>query len=557
MLRRLYIRDLVIVRELTLEFAPRMTALTGETGAGKSILIDALGLALGDKANTNLIREGCARAEVTAAFDLAGQPEINAWLAERALDDEDECLLRRVIAAEGRSRAFVNGSPVPIQTLRDLGVRLIDVHGQHAHQSLLRPAAQRRLLDSYGRHDQALAAVTQAYRAFSATTARLDQLRAAAADRANRLDLLRFQVGELREAALPAEELEARHAEQRRLAHAEQLLADTTALAELLYESDAAVQPALARALQMMEELLRLDPTLAEARDLLESARIQVEEAAAQLRDYGGRVEPDPQRLAEIDAELGRLHDLARKHRVAPETLADHLALLEEERAGLEHADETLATLEQAASTSWEEYRRAAARLSELRRATAHRLAEIVTASMQELAMVGGRFAIEVAELSEDQAAVHGRDAISFQVAANPGQSLAPLAQVASGGELSRISLAIQVATAGCGEVPTLIFDEVDVGIGGAVAEIVGRLLRQLGESRQVMCVTHLPQVAAQAHRHQRVSKRTHGDATLTEVTPLDDAARAREIARMLGGVDITPKTIAHAAEMMRLARPG
>jgi DNA repair protein RecN (Recombination protein N) len=550
MLRQLHVKDLVIVRRLALELEPGMTALTGETGAGKSILIDALGLALGEKADGALIRAGRERAEVAAVFDVDRLPAVRQWLDERDLGTA-ECILRRVVPREGRSRAFVNGSPVPVQTLRELGALLVDIHGQHAHQSLLHRAAQRQLLDSYAGHLDALAQVAQRYADYRQARRQLDDLTAAAADRANRLDFLRYQVQELEHGAQPAEALEALDEEQRRLAHAERLLGDTAALAESLYEADDAVQRVLARAVQQLDELLPFDPALSESRELLESARIQVEEAAGTLRDYAGRIELDPERLQQVEEQLERIHQLARKHRVPPAGLAAHLDALRGELDRLQHADETLAALQGRAETLQRDYLEAAGKLSDRRRRAGQRLAQEVTAAMQGLAMRGGRFDVAVRPLPEAQAGAQGLDEVEFLVTANPGQPLAPLSRVASGGELSRISLAIQVASAGCGEVPTLIFDEVDVGIGGAVAEIVGRLLRQLGESRQVLCVTHLPQVAAQSHQHLQVAKRTDGKHTETGIAPLEAATRIQEIARMLGGVDITEQTLAHAAEMI------
>ena len=551
MLRELHIRDLVIVRQLELEFRPGMTALTGETGAGKSVLIDALGLALGEKTDPALIRAGCARAEVTAGFDVAAIPAARAWLAERDLDHGDDCLLRRVIVREGRSRAFVNGSPVPGQALRELGECLVDIHGQHAHQSLLRRAAQRQLLDGYGDHSAILTRVGEAHAAYRQTLRDLEALSAAASDRASRSDFLRFQVDELSDLDLQPGELERLDDEQHRLAHAERLRGESLGLADVLYDADDALQPALARAVQRLDELARIDPQLGEPRELLESARIQVEEAAGALRDYAEGVDLDPARLSLVDERLARIHDLARKHRVAPEALAERHRQLRSELDELDHADGSLARLREQAETRWAAYAAAAADLSRYRQAAAQQLAATVTEAMQGLAMAGGQFEIRLKTLAAEQAGPSGMDDVEFLVSANPGQPLAPLAKVASGGELSRISLAIQVATAGCGEVPTLIFDEVDVGIGGAVAEMVGRLLNRLGQTRQVLCITHLPQVAAQARQHLQVSKRSDGKTTETRIATLGADERKHEIARMLGGLDITEQTLAHAHEMM------
>jgi DNA repair protein RecN (Recombination protein N) len=549
MLRQLFIQDLVIVHRLDLDLEPGMTALTGETGAGKSILIDALGLALGEKADVTLIRSGCERAEVTAVFDVTSA--LAGWLNDHDLLADSECILRRVVARNGRSRAFINGSPAPIGQLRELGAALVDIHGQHAHQSLLRKSAQRELLDNYGDHHATIDKVASAFAALCRVQGVLSELEQAAADRANRLDYLTFQVAELDELNLHEEEWQVLGEEQRRLAHAEQLRGETAALADLLFESELSVQPMLSNVSRRLAPLAELDEQLNEVKDLLESARIQVEEASTTLRDYADRIDLDPQRLAEIDERLARIHDLARKHRLEPPDLPARWQTLTEELTRLQHADESVAELQEQVEQHARAYRRVAAELTKRRNATARRLSTIVTEAMQGLAMPGGRFDVAVNTLAKDKAAPHGLDEVEFLVSANPGQSLAPLARVASGGELSRISLALQVAAADCGEVPTLIFDEVDVGIGGAVAEMVGRLLRELGKARQVLCVTHLPQVAAQSHHHLRVTKESTEESTETKLIVLNAHTRVEEIARMLGGLEVTKQTLAHAAEMI------
>jgi len=551
MLSHLHIQDLVIVHALSLDLRAGMTALTGETGAGKSILIDGLGLALGDKADPAMIRAGCERAEVSAVFDITALPAVQAWLAERELAAGDECILRRVLVREGRSRAFINGSPTTRQALAELGEQLLAIHGQHAHQLLLRPTAQRVLLDAYAGHTALLQRVADAHQRLRHAEQALDALREAARDRASRLEFLRFQVSELDELDLAAGELDELADQQTRLAHAEQLQRDSAALADLLYESDRAVAPTLGRATGLLEQLSRLDPQLDEGRGLLDSARIQVEEAANLLRHYADDVALDPQQLAAVDERLGRAHDLARKHRIEPEALPDHHQTLRAELQQLEHADQAEDQLAAEAASARQDYQAAATALHKSRRKAAKQLAATVTDSMQTLAMAGGRFGVVVDCPADAPPGAHGSDQVRFEVAANPGQPAGPLNKVASGGELSRISLAIQVATAGCDEVPTLIFDEVDVGIGGAVAEIVGQLLSSLGEARQVLCVTHLPQVAAQAHQHLKVSKQTDGRTTLTGIATLAEDDRVAEIARMLGGVKITDQTLAHAREMI------
>ncbi|RMG34630.1 MAG: DNA repair protein RecN [Gammaproteobacteria bacterium] len=550
MLTHLTIRNLVIVRELELEFASGMTALTGETGAGKSILIDALGLTLGDKASPALIRTGCERAEVSSEFDLSDCPAALAWLQAHDLDEDTQCQLRRVLVREGRSRAYVNGRPIPQSQLRELGERLLDIHGQHAHQSLVRPAAQRDLLDAYAGAASLREAVSSAYQAVQEARSELDDLRQAAADRDNRIDYLTFQIGELEPVAPLARDLNALESEHARLAHAERLQQETAEIAQALVEGDPDVGSQLGRLHRQLLELAELDPQLAAPAELLESAVIQVEEAGQALRHYRDGLEIDPARLQTLDDQLGRLHELARKHRVE---VAELPALLDRFRAELETltaADHHLEQLQSRIRTLQTAYEKAAKQLSSARREAAQRLSETVSDYMQRLNMQGGRFEV-ACEADPDNPTRHGVDRIRFMVSANPGQPLAPLAEAASGGELSRISLAIQVATADCSDIPTLIFDEVDVGIGGAVAEIVGRMLRGLGERRQVLCVTHLPQVAARAHHHLLVQKQTGKAHTETRIEPLEPAQRVQEIARMLGGVEITAQTLAHAQEML------
>jgi len=552
MLTHIAIRDLVIVSRLELELAYGMTALTGETGAGKSILIDALGLALGEKADAGMIRGGCERAEVTAAFDLGHCSEARDWLAEQALDDRDDCVIRRVLVREGRARAFINGRSASGAQLRDLGDLLVDIHGQHAHQSLLRPAAQCTLLDAYGGQQRRAAEVAELHRRWRELDTRLRALTAARQQRAERMDLLRFQVQELGDLSLGEGELDALDAEQRRLANLGSLQGITAALVERLYDGDGALRDQLGHAGSELASLADIDPRLKETRELVDSATVQVEEAASNLRQYLDDLDMDPRRLAEVEERLGRIHDLARKYRVLPEQLLATLAERETELHALEQDDQAAGTLEADRDAAFKALLDAGRALSEARRAAAERLGETVTASMQELGMAGGHFAVGLERLADAEVNANGLDSIAFQVSANPGQPLQPLAKVASGGELSRISLAIQVATAELGRIPTLVFDEVDVGIGGGVAEIVGRLLRRLGEARQVLCVTHLPQVAAQAHAQLRVQKQAIDGQTYTEIAPLGEDTRVDEIARMLGGTEITATTRAHAAEMLR-----
>jgi DNA repair protein RecN (Recombination protein N) len=551
MLSHIFIKDLVIVSRLELDLGAGMTALTGETGAGKSILIDALGLALGEKADSSMIRAGCERAEVSASFDLGHCPAALAWLREQALDGGEDCLLRRVLVRSGRARAFINGQAATNAQLQTLGDLLVDIHGQHAHQSLLRPAAQMGLLDGYGGLTEEAAGVAQSFQQLRALDRRWRELTSARDERAARIDLLSFQIGELDELALADGELEGLDAEQRRLANLGGLQGTTAALVDLLYDGEPALRDQLSHAAVELTGLTLLDPKLTETAELLEAATVQVEEAASNLRQYLDELDLDPARLAEVEARLGRIHELARKYRVLPEQLLDTLETLRAELTELEQADADLGTLERDRTAAREMFMAKAKALSAARAEAAARLADTVTEAMQTLGMAGGRFEITVDIGNEASAGSQGLDRVGFLVSANPGQPLQPLAKVASGGELSRISLAIQVATAECGRVPTLVFDEVDVGIGGRVAEIVGRLLRRLGESRQVLCVTHLPQVAAQGHAQLRVAKQAIDGRTFTEITTLSAAERVDEVARMLGGAEITATTRAHAEEML------
>ena len=553
MLTHIHIRDFVLVDELELELDGGMTALTGETGAGKSILVDALGLLLGDRAEASWVRHGSERAEISASFRLDGLEQARGWLAEQELDSgEEECQLRRVISREGRSRAFINASPVPLQSLRELGDRLVDIHGQHEHQSLVRQDVQRALLDGFGAHGEALAAVGAAHGRWRALQEELEGLRAITAERDSRLEFVRFQVGEMEGLQLRAGELGELEEEHARLANAGQLLESCASSLQRLYDADeSSAHDQISLALREVEELADLDASLQPVRELLTEARIQVQEAVDTLRRYTDRVEQDPQRLQDVEQRIGTLHDLARKHRVEPDALPALFERLAQELATLEQADQRLDQLESQARESAGQYREAAARLHKARAKAAREFGTRVSAAMQDLGMPGGVFTVEVTAREDGRFTAQGSDRIEFRVSANPGQPPMALGKVASGGELSRISLAIQVIATDSAAIPTLIFDEVDTGIGGGVAETVGRLLRALGEQRQVLCVTHLPQVAAQAHQHLQVSKLAGPNSTRTSIRGLGKTERVDEIARMLGGIEITESTLRHAGEML------
>ena len=549
MLLRLIIRDFVIVDRLELEFDAGFGALTGETGAGKSILVDALSLALGERADAAVVRSGAERAEISAEFDVTPDSPLEAWL--RAGDfDLDACLLRRVIDAAGRSRAYINGAAATLGQLREVADFLADIHGQNAHHSLLRGDAQRNLLDAHAGAQPLAREVAVAWAAWRvAREARVAAEKDVEATQRER-ELLDWQVKELDALAFDAAAWQETEQEQRRLGNANALLEAVGQALAALEESDAGGLPALRHAGTRLSELVACDPALDEAAQLYDSALIQFEESALALRRYQDRLELDPERLVELDARIDAVTQMARKHRVSVEELPDLLQRLQARLAELVlRADpEALAERERVTEAV---YRDQAKKLSAQRAKAAKALSAAVTAGMQELAMVGGRFELALHALADGSAG--GSENIEFLVTANAGQPLRPLAKVASGGELSRIGLALQVIASQANAAGTLIFDEVDVGIGGRVAEIVGRMLRELGKSRQVLCVTHLPQVAAQADWQWSIAKKTQDGQTTSAVAVLDAQARIGEIARMLGGEKITETTRRHAAEMLGL----
>ncbi len=553
MLTHLRIRDFAIVEALDLELMAGMTAVTGETGAGKSILVDAIGLLLGDRADSSTVRHGAERADISAVFALDALPTAQAWLAEHDLSGEGECHLRRVIANNGRSRNYINGIPQPAQALRELGQWLVDIHGQHEHQSLLRRDAQRQLLDDYADNSRLASQLAEHYQTWHRLRQALRDLRQASTERDARLDILRYHLTELAALNLAEGEMAMLESEQRRLANASQLLDTSQRLLDTLSEGDeGAITDRLGHGLRELEALGRLDAKLIPVSELLGAALIQVQECSNELRSYVQALDLDPAHLAQIEQRLTAAHQLARKHRLDAGELIALRARLEAERNALEHSETRLDELQQAAKAAQAAWQHAAEHLSARRTTAAQALGERLSQALAGLGMPGGRFAIHLEPL--DKPAPGGLETVEFQVSANPGQPLRPLAKVASGGELSRISLAIQVITARAARIPTLIFDEVDSGIGGGVAEVVGRQLRTLGHHRQVLCVTHLPQVAAQAHQQLKVEKRTDGHITHTQVHTLDAEKRITEIARMLGGLELTAHTLAHAQEMVEKA---
>ena len=550
MLKALSIRDFVIVDRLELEFQHGFSVLTGETGAGKSILIDALALVLGERAEGIVVREGAERAEVSADFDIADTPQLAQWLTEREIADDGVCLMRRVVDATGRSRAFINGTPATLAQLREAGEFLVDIHGQHEHQSLLRAGAQRELLDGYG----GLVAMAARTRELHRTWQRRRESRAAfeanAAAIAAEREQLQWQTQELGALNYTTESWEALLVEHARLAHAASLIEGAQFALEGLSEGEASTLLQLNAVIARLNALLEYDASLREVLDALQPAGIQIQEAVYSLRHYQQKLDVDPQRLREAEARMDAVHSACRKYRTTPEELPDRLERCRARLAELDASGdpEALRRLEAEAGAAFLDE---AQKLRAGRRKAAQKLSVEVTNAMQALAMAGGTFEVALQALPEP--AAHGLDQIEFRVAAH--QSMAPqaLARVASGGELSRLSLAIQTVASQIAQVRTLIFDEVDAGIGGRVAEIVGKMLQQLGRSHQVMCITHLPQVAASADHQLQVAKTITQTKVSSRVVALNSEQRVDEIARMLGGVKITETTRKHAAEMLGL----
>lgn len=555
MLRHLHLRNFAVVEELDLEFGPGLTVFTGETGAGKSILVEALGLLLGDRADAGILRAGAERMEAAATFACGDRPELAALLAQQEIESGDgELLIRRVVGADGRSKSFVNGSTVPLQFLREVGELFVDIHGQHAHQSLYKPAAQRALLDEFGGHEAELAAVHDAWRRWNDAVRRLADLAGGGKDRDAELALLRYQVDELREIKPEAGEAERLEVEHRRLANGARLEEVLQGVLSSLYETEHSSYTRLGSATRDLADLQRFDPSLAALRELLDTAAIQISEAVDGLRQYLDRLELDPGQLRAVEQRLDELHDAARKHHVAVTELHARREQLEQRLAAMEQGEETALQLAAQRDTALKDYGAAALALHRCRTGAAATLAAQVQKQIRELGMPGAEFRIEVQAGTGADPAPRGGDDVQFLVSANPGQPPRPMNKVASGGELSRISLAVQVCGARDRSAVTLVFDEVDAGIGGGVAEIVGRLLRRLARGRQVLCVTHLAQVACQGEHHFQVQKATARKSTRTEVSALARKDRVEEIARMLGGLKISAQTRAHAQEMLDAA---
>ncbi|AQG97733.1 DNA repair protein RecN [Burkholderia sp. KK1] len=548
MLRHLSIRDFVIVATLDIDFDPGFTVFSGETGAGKSILIDALALTLGARGDASVVRTGQARADITAEF--ATHPLVTRWLDEHALtQDSDSVMLRRVIDSGGRSRAFINGTPATLAQLREVGEMLVDIHGQHAHQLLMRPDAQRELFDTHAQLLDTAGAVNRAWRAMRDAQQAVE----AAQSRDRELQLererLAWQLSEFDKLAPQPGEWEEVSAEHHRLSHSASLIDGVQGALGALSESDEAMISQLAAIVSKLRGLADIDPALNDVLASLEPAEIQLQEASYSLSHYAQRLELDPDRLAQVERRMDQLHSTARKFRLQPETLPEEHDARRKQLAELDAAAD-LDALNAAAEKAKSAYLDQARVLSKARAKAAKNLSKAVTEGMQELSMAGGRFEVALVPLAEGGA--NGLEQIEFRVAGHAGVALRPLAKVASGGELARISLALAVIASTASPTPTLIFDEVDTGIGGGVAEVVGRLLHQLGRDRQVLCVTHLPQVAARGDQHFQVAKSSDdAGGTVSTVTPLDKGKRIEEVARMLGGIEITATTRKHAKEML------
>lgn len=552
MLSNINIKNFTIIDQLNLDFASGMTVLTGETGAGKSVIVDAVTLALGARVNGEVVQHGNERADISISFDINDNVVVQNCLKELALDDSNTCIMRRIISKDGRSKSFVNDVPITQQSLRKIAENLISIHGQHEFQSLLKRDAQQKLLDEFAGNQQLLQKIAQLYHLWQQKKTAYESLLQSAKDATAREEFLVYQLKELDELELVENETLHLQQEHQQLAHADTLLHNCQlALAATMDNEESNAVRLLHQAIRAVETIIAVDPKLANVGQLLNSAVLDAEEAAAELRHYLAAIDLNPQRLHYVEQRIAKLHDIARKHHVQVEELLVLRQQMQTELDKLQHKDEHLQILAREIKAIADEYFIIAQQLSQKRTQFAHKLEQQVMENMQQLGMSGGKFAIQVEKLTDKQPKIFGQEKIRFMVTANAGQPLQPLAKVASGGELSRISLAVQVITAQKNQTPVLIFDEVDVGIGGAIAEIVGKLLRKLGTATQTLCITHLAQVAAKGHNHLYVEKQHQRDKTQVNISYLDKQGKVRELARMLGGIEITPQTIAHAEEML------
>jgi DNA repair protein RecN (Recombination protein N) len=555
MLLNLNIIDLAVVDALDLDLDPGMSVLTGETGAGKSILLTALGLALGDRADSGYVRPGSKRAEVNIEFDLAKAPLVKQWLIDNELDDDGQCMIRRTISDDGRSKAYINNRPVNLQTLQGLSRQLVEIHGQHAHLTLLDSEEQRRLLDGFAGNQTLLDNLNSCYQSWKQAHKQLQQLLKAGSDQAEREELLRYQLDELQQLDLENFDYQALADEHHKLANLGKILGVGQQQLDILYDSDQqSVADMLGHVIHAINELAQYANELNGVSELLSDAEIQIGEATQQLRRFLENQEADPQQLVWLENQIGVIQSLSRKHKIQPEELPELAARFATELDNLSHSSERIESLNADCERLLSQYRKLAGELSASRRQASAELQQRISDAIKELGMPHGEFIVNLRTLEDAEPQRNGVDSIEFLVSTNPGLPAKPLAKVASGGELSRISLAIQVTTSTDKTTPTMIFDEVDSGIGGGIAEIVGQKLRRLSLNRQVLCVTHLPQVASQAHQHLFVAKNQKAAVTSSTVRRLSDEERVNEVARMLGGITITENTLAHAREMLALS---
>lgn len=553
MLNQLNIRDFAIVESLELDLNNGMTVVSGETGAGKSIMLDALGLTLGDRAESGAVRHGADKADISASFALDTIPEANNWLIDNDLDNDGECILRRVITKEGRSRCYINGRPSPAAMVKELGQHLIAIHGQHEHQRLLKKDYHRTLLDEFAGQTKLAEDVKQQFQQWHKLDSELKRLSEQSAEQTARVQLLSYQIEELDQLDLQEGELKQLEEEQKTLANAESILTTGHQLVSLASDNEENnCTQQLNHCLQLLSDIQSESPSVRQASEMLNTALIQVEEASNEIRHFLDRVEINPERQQEVEERLSSLFEIARKHRIQPDQITEFHQNLCDELAGLSRSDEELEQLAEDVAAAQEKYQSLAKKLSEKRTKAAAKISKLVDQQLHSLGMPSAELSVALNTL--EKPAANGLEDVEFLIITNKGQPAKPLAKIASGGELSRISLAIQVITAQTSTTPTLIFDEVDVGIGGAIAEVVGKLLRQLGETAQILTVTHQPQVASQGHQHLFVSKRSDKTNTHTQITELNRDNRIQEVARMLGGIDITERSMEHAKEMLGMA---
>jgi len=549
------INNFTLVETLEIEFSGGTTAITGETGAGKSLVLDALGMALGDRADTGTIRHGKDRAEITATFAIDTIDDAVIWLSENDFSADDECILRRIYTAEGRSRGYINGQSCTMQQLQQLGEMLTDIHSQHEHQSLLRRETHRKLLDDYADTTELATQVVTAFRAWHGANKKLSSLMERSDELIARKDLLSFQVNELQQLDLSSSSLEKLELEQQTLANAEQILVESQSVLAICDQTEGFnVRDGLNRALSTLAGLKHKPEALSNAEELLQSGLIQIEEATSEIESYVDRFEADPQRLQLVEDQLAVIFQLARKHRVNADQLAETLTLLEQELQSLQDGGESIDALQQQVDELASDYETVANKLSVIRGKASQIMASEINQQLQRLSMEGAELLVQLTAFNEGEYRASGFEEVEFVIATNPGQPHKPLAKIASGGELSRVSLAIQVVAAAHSKIPTLVFDEVDVGIGGSTADIVGQLLKTLGDRGQVISVTHQPQVAAHAHHHYRASKVVEANSAESLMVALNRQQRVDELARMLGGAQVTDQTLSHASELLSLA---